>query len=104
MKLIAEVYSLSTRFPADERFGLTAQLRRAAVSVAANIVEGHARASKLEYRHFLSTARGSTAEIEAELDIAQMLRYATRANLETAREHADHVSRMLTNLRRSLSK
>jgi four helix bundle protein len=104
MKLTAEIYSISGRFPAEERFGLTAQIRRACVSVVANISEGHARSSKLEYRQFVSIARGSTVEVEAELDVAEMLRYAARADLAVAREHADHVSRMLTNLRRSLSK
>jgi four helix bundle protein len=103
MKLIAEVYSVSGRFPADERFGLTAQIRRAAVSVAANIAEGHARSSRMEYRHFVSIARGSTVEVEAELHVAEMLGYANQADLAVAREHADHLSRMLTNLRRSLS-
>ena len=103
LKLIAEVYAVSARFPADERFGLTAQIRRAAVSVAANIAEGHARASKSEYRHFVSIARGSTVEVDAEFHVAEMLGYVDAAHLVTAREHADHLSRMLTNLRRSLS-
>ena len=58
LKLIAEVYAVSARFPADEPFGLTAQIRRAAVSVGANIAEGHARESRPEYRHFVSIATG----------------------------------------------
>src|SRR5439155_16850594 len=70
MTVIVEVYQLSRRFPSDERFGLTAQVRRAAVAIAANIAEGHARASCRYYRQFLSIARGSTAEVETELLVA----------------------------------
>jgi four helix bundle protein len=103
MSLVVEVYAVSRRFPSEERFGLTAQLRRAAVSVATNIAEGHARASRREFQYFASIARGSVAEVETELAVAERLGYVATSELETARERADHISRMLTNLRRRLA-
>jgi four helix bundle protein len=102
LDLVVEIYSVSRRFPADERFGLTSQIRRAAVSIAANIAEGHSRSSRREYRHFASIARGSVAELETELAIAERLQYVAAADLSLAREYADHVGRMLSNLRRRL--
>jgi four helix bundle protein len=63
------VYDLTKRFPVDERFGLTAQVRRAAVSVSSNIAEGHSRQGR-EFTHFLSIARGSLAEVESQLLLA----------------------------------
>lgn len=103
VELVTDVYTLTGHFPADERFGLTAQIRRAAVSVVANIAEGHARAARAEYRQFANIARGSVAEVDAELELAERLGYATTAALSRVRERTDAISRMLTNLRRSLS-
>jgi four helix bundle protein len=103
MQLVVEVYTISQSFPKDERFGLTAQIRRAVVSIVANIAEGHGRGSRLEYRQLASVARGSVTEVSAELDVAEVLQYATAAALGPARGHADSISRMLTTLRRSLS-
>jgi four helix bundle protein len=103
MELVIEVYAVTRHFPSDERFGLVSQLRRAAVSVATNIAEGHERGSRREYRQFASIARASVAEVETELEIASRLGFVEAVTIAKAVEHADHISRMLTNLRRSLA-
>jgi four helix bundle protein len=75
MELVTEVYRVTRAFPREELYGLTNQLRRAAVSVPSNIAEGQARFSRKEFHHFLSHARGSLVEIETQLAIAQNLSY-----------------------------
>ena len=77
MQLVEAVYRATSSFPVDERFGLTAQLRRAAVSVPSNIAEGAARRSTSEYLRHLSFARGSLAELSTQLAIAQRLGFGT---------------------------
>ena len=102
MQLALEVYRITEPFPQSERFGLTSQLRRAAVSVASNIAEGHARSTRGEFRNFLSIARGSVREIEVQLILAEQLGYVASAMLIMARDHCDAISRMITNLKRAL--
>jgi four helix bundle protein len=85
MDLVTEIYSATERFPKHELYGLTSQIRRAAVSVPSNIAEGQAHYSKLEFRHFLRHARGSLAELETQVLIAQRLKYLDD---ETARRLA----------------
>jgi four helix bundle protein len=75
IQLVSEVYKLTKTFPRDELFGLISQLRRAAVSVPANIAEGATRKTKKEYLQFLYTAKGSMAEIECHLEISKNLGY-----------------------------
>jgi four helix bundle protein len=75
MSLVAELYRITKTFPRDEMYGLTSQLRRAAVSVPSNIAEGQARFSSKEFHHFLSLARGSLVEVETQLLIAEDLGY-----------------------------
>jgi len=69
-ELCKGVYVLTRRMPEDERFGMTNQMRRAAVSIPSNIAEGHARQSRLDFLKFLRTARGSLAELMTQLEIA----------------------------------
>ena len=103
MDLVVAVYEVTRGFPPDERFGLTTQARRAAVSIPTNIAEGKGRFGPGEFRHFVSIACGSVAELQTELDLAERLAFVTPAELTSVRELLDHVGRMLTNLARSLS-
>src|SRR5438270_2865283 len=100
--LVIEVYRLTDDFPPAERFALTTQMRRAAVSIPSNIAEGHARFTPGEYKNALSVARGSVAEVEVQLTVAQRLGYADGAAIASAFEYCDAISRMITNLKRAL--
>ncbi len=80
MALVRLVYSVTKTFPSAEQFGLTSQMRRAAVSIPSNIAEGAARKSKREFAQFLSVARGSLAEEETQILIAQDLNYLTEVD------------------------
>ena len=102
ISLVLEVYRITESFPNAERFGLTSQLRRAAISVPSNIAEGNARSTRGEYKNFLSIARGSVVEVEVQLTLAERLGYVESPVLADALDHCDAVSRMLTNLKRAL--
>ncbi len=103
MDLVVEAYRLTKRLPSNERRSLGDQIRRAAVSIPANIAEGNARSHRREYLHYLSIARGSTAELETLLEAAQPVGYLTADELLPAEELLDHVGRMLTRLVSSLA-
>lgn len=96
------VYRLSARFPAQEKFGLTSQIRRSAVSVAANIAEGAERERTREFLQFLGIAGGSLAETETFLILADRLKLITEQDLSPVLEQAATVGRMLNGLKRSL--
>jgi four helix bundle protein len=89
-------------FPTDERFGLTSQLRRAAVSVASNIAEGYGRGSTGEYKHFLGMARGSNAEVQTQLVIACELELGNSGLRRRADSLSEEVSKMLVSLMQKL--
>ncbi|OGN49624.1 MAG: four helix bundle protein [Caulobacterales bacterium RIFCSPHIGHO2_01_FULL_67_30] len=92
------VYAATREWPSDERFGLISQVRRACVSVPSNIAEGCARRSTPEFLRFLSIARGSLAEVETQLIIAQRLTYLEDAALTRLLDSADEISRVLSGL------
>ncbi len=98
MDLTAEVYRLTKKLPKDELYGLTNQLRRAAVSIPSNIAEGNARFSTKEYLHFLSIARGSVAEVETQLLLCVRLKYLAQEDIEAALSLQNEVERMLNSM------
>lgn len=99
MDLVKEIYRLTQTFPREELFGLTAQIRRAAISIPSNIAEGHGRSSPREYRQFVGQARGSLLEVETQLEIAHDLGYVKHALFQEAFSKAERIGRMLTGLR-----
>ena len=101
---VAEIYRISRRFPREEQFGLTAQVRKASVSVSANIAEGSGRATSRDLLNFLSQARGSLKEAESMLLVAQRLGFVSAADCVEAFRLADETSRMLAGLRASVAK
>ena len=101
MDYVVVIYSLTDRFPHDERFGLTAQLRRAAVAIPSNISEGHQHGTR-GYLRYVIIALGSTAECETQLEIARRLKYATETELSASATMGNSLRRMLFALRGSL--
>ena len=103
LALIEDVYRLTHAFPSEERFGLTDQLRRAAISIALNIAEGSGR-TKRDFHRFLRTARSSCYECAAVLQIAERQAYLSVDKRQRCAEQVIDVSKMLSGLMRSLGK
>jgi four helix bundle protein len=103
-QLAVAIYRLTGRFPTDERFGLASQMRRASVSVMANIAEGNGRLHRAEYRRFLSTANGSLRELQSHLMLARDLGYAETKLTDETFALSEHVRRMLRAMLRALAK
>jgi four helix bundle protein len=104
MTLAVAVYKITADFPKHELYGLTSQMRRAAVSVPANIAEGRGRWYRGEFAHHCAIARGSLMELDTYLELAIRLGYARRQTFEPAIGLADELSRMLTMLIRALQR
>ena len=100
--LAVACYNCSRTFPSYERYCLTQQLRRAAISVPSNIAEGQGRYHRPESLHHLSYSRGSTQEVETLLTIAERLRYKFGTSPDEVFNLCEEVTRMLAGLRRSL--
>lgn len=98
------VYELSAEFPVDERFGLTSQMRRSAISIPSNIAEGYNRKSTRDYLRFLWIANGSLAELDMQLQIASSLGFGTIQKCEQAIDEVEQIERMLRALIRSLDR
>jgi four helix bundle protein len=101
MILVRDIYAITQAFPPDERFGLTAQLRRAAVSIPSNIAEGHERETTGDYIRYVSIAEGSLAEARTQLQIAANLGYCS-SEVSAILNEMHEIKRMLHALRRSL--
>ena len=104
VELSLAVYKATARFPSSEKFGLTSQLRRAAVSVASNIAEGYGRSTKGEYILFLGHARGSNCELQTQLVIANALEMGSDDTMERATDLSNEVGRMLVVMMSELRK
>jgi four helix bundle protein len=100
MELVVDVYALSALLPQNEQYGLVSQLRRAAVSVPANIAEGAARNGSKEFLHFLSIASGSLSELDTLIDLARQLGYIE--NTEELNAKVDDVSGLVMGLAASI--
>jgi four helix bundle protein len=101
VELAETVYRFTARFPKAELFCLTAQMRRAAVSIPSNIAEGRARDTSREFLHFLSISRGSLAELETQLELAIRLDY-TDSDLHAARTQSEVLGKKLNRLQSSI--
>ncbi len=104
MDLVEQVYRISQDFPRSELYGLTSQLRRAAVSVPANIAEGHNREHIKEYLHHLSVAQGPLAEVQTELEIAARLNYVPSELVDPVQGYASALARQVRALRNALAR
>jgi len=102
MQLTEEVYRLSQQFPKHETYGLGSQIQRAAVSIPANIAEGHAMGSTKEFLRFLAIAQGSLAELETHLMLAERVKYGDATQIGAILNRCTEEARMLRTLRKRL--
>lgn len=102
--LVEAIYQTTTAFPREEVYGLTFQVRKAAVSVPSNIAEGHGRTSTREFLNFLSIAHGSLKEVETQLVIAERLKYMNQRVKESLLEKSTEVGRLISGLSNSLKR
>ena len=100
--LVKLIYQISQDFPSEERFGLTSQVRRAAVSVPSNIAEGQARYTTREFIHFISHAEGSLAEVDTQLVLAIALGFCKQPDAGSTFDAITELRKMLNSLRRRL--
>jgi four helix bundle protein len=104
MELVTEIYRVSQRFPKEEMFGLTSQVRRAAVSIPSNIAEGRGKSSAGEFQQFLHHAKGSLAEVETQVIIAINLGYLATEEVSHINELIARVGRLLHGLLSAIKK
>jgi four helix bundle protein len=103
MALAKQIYAMTRAFPADERFGLTAQMRRAVVSIPSNIAEGQARHGRREFVQFLSHAEGSLAELDTQLTLAVELGYCQPSDAGGSVATVAELQKMMASLRAKLA-
>lgn len=104
MDFVTYVYRDTRGFPAGEKYGLTAQLRRAAVSIPSNIAEGAARASSTDYARFLTIAIGSVSEVDTQVELSKRLGFMNDDQYDQLDANLVEIDRMLISLRRSIQK
>jgi len=102
MELVKTVYLLVIALPSDEKFGLTSQIKRCAVSIPSNIAEGAGRNSKKEFKHFLSIANGSTYELQTQLLLTTTLQLITKENVQPSIDVCIEIQKMNYALQKSL--
>ena len=102
MESVMQIYAVTGGFPLEERYGLTSQLRRAAIAIPSNISEGHQQGTKA-YLHYVTKALGSLAEIETQLEVARRLHFAPASALAPATTLTSSLGRVLQGLKRSLA-
>lgn len=102
VELSVVVYRLTSDFPREEIYGLTSQMRRAAVSIASNIAEGYGRGSRREYRQFLRIAYGSVLELQTQLEIANKLGFGETGTMEGTRAMSEEVGKIIWAIQRKL--
>ena len=102
MELVLDAYKLTDRFPASERYGLSKETRRSAVSIPSNVAEGHNRHAPKVYLNHVNIALGSQAELDTQFEIARRLGYVTAEELKPTLEKLVRVGQMLHGLQRSL--
>ncbi len=102
IEIVKDIYRVTNRLPKDEVYGLTAQMRRCAVSMPSNIAEGFRRYHNNEYRQFLRVALGSCAELETQVTISRELGYVAEPVEKALLEKLDHWCRMVVNLIKKL--
>jgi four helix bundle protein len=103
MDLVTGIYRATAAFPAEERFGLASQARRAAVSIPSNIAEGHGRKATGAYLNHLSIAYGSLMELETQLQISLRLGFVDADEIASLQTRTNKIGKMLNGLKKSLS-
>ena len=101
--LVTEIYKITRAFPKEEVFGLVSQMQRAAVSIPSNIAEGHERNSDKEFAQFLCIARGSLAELETQIIIAEKLSYITKEQRISILNNCYEIGRMINGLLKKIN-
>lgn len=104
MELAKVVYTITDKFPKDEKYGIVSQMRRAVVSIVSNIAEGAGRESNKEFNHFLSISNGSSYELQTQLLISADINLISADKIKTAKELIDEIQKMNFALRKSLEK
>jgi len=102
MELVTEIYEISQKFPKEEMYGLTSQMRRSAVSVPSNIAEGKGRHTNPDFSHFLINARGSLLELETQVQIAGNLGFIKKTKVDELKEKTTEIGKMLNGLIKAL--